>query len=104
MRKTEEQRLAELRKRAAQIKAKIGRIEAKTTAAARKDETRLKVIVGAALLADAKHFQTTADFIREILPRAVTADRDKEFLQSKGWLPAGTVGKKEAESLNGVKN
>ena len=91
MRKTEEERLDALRKRAAQIKAKIGKIEAKTTAAARKEETRLKVIVGAALLADAKHYQVTADFIREVLPRAVTAERDKEFLQSKGWLAGGTT-------------
>jgi hypothetical protein len=92
MRKTEEQRLEELRKRAGQIKARIGRIEAKKDAAARKEETRVKILIGAALLADAKHHQATADFVREVLQRAITADRDKEFLQGKGWL-AGTVGK-----------
>lgn len=93
MRKTKQQRLEALRQRASQLKAKIGKIEAKAGAAARKEETRLKVLVGAAMLADAKHHQATADFIRDVLPRAVTADRDKEFLQSKGWL-TGTVGKK----------
>lgn len=100
MRKTEEQRLEELRKRASQIKVKIGKIEARKDQTARKQETRLKVLVGAALLVDGKHNQATADFVREVLQRAVTAERDKEFLQSKGWL-AGTVGKEGAENLNG---
>lgn len=100
MRKTEQERLEALRKRANQLKAKIGKIEAKAGAVTRKEENRLKILVGAALLADAKHHQATADFVREVLQRAVTADRDKEFLQGKGWL-TGTVGKKDAESLNG---
>ena len=46
MRKTEEERLEELRSKTAKLKAQIGKIEAKKDAAARKEKNRLKVLVG----------------------------------------------------------
>lgn len=86
MAKTDSEKLEALKKREAQLKAKISEIEARTAAQARKEDTRLKVLVGAALLADAKLHPATAEFIRATLARAVTAQRDRDFLQAKGWI------------------
>ena len=86
MNKPELDRLEALRKQAEQLKARIAKIEAKQAAQARKEDTRLKVVVGAALLADAKLNVETLEFIRAVLPRAVPAPRDREFLKAKGWL------------------
>lgn len=87
MKKTDSERLEDLKKRQDQLKAKISKIEATAAAKVRKEDTRLKVLVGAALLADAKLHVDTADFLRSVLPRAVVEKRDRNFLQSKGWLP-----------------
>ena len=88
MNKPELDRLEALRKQAEQLKARLAKIEAKQAAQARKEDTRLKIIVGAALLADAKVNATTASLLREILPRAITAQRDRDLLTAKGWLSA----------------
>ena len=87
MRKSDSEQVESLRKRAEQLKAKIAAIEARGAAVARKEDPRLKVLVGAALLADAKLRPQTALLIREVLARAVSTQRDRDFLQSKGWLP-----------------
>lgn len=86
MRKTDTERLEDLKKREAELKAKIATIEARKATEARKEDNRLKVLVGAALLADAKIHPDTVFFLRSVLPRAVTAPRDRDFLQAKGWL------------------
>lgn len=89
MRKTDTERLEILKQQEAQLKAKIAKIEARKVSEARKEDTRLKVVIGAALLADAEQNAGTANFLRSVLPRAVVAPRDREFLQAKGWLLAG---------------
>lgn len=89
MRKTDTERLEILKQRENQLKAKIAKIEARKVAEARKEDTRLKVLVGAALLADAKLNAATVNFLRAVLPRAVVAPRDRDFLKAKGWLLAG---------------
>ena len=86
MRKTDTERLADLKKQEQALKAKIATLEARKATDARKEDNRLKVLVGAALLADAKHNPDTVAFIRSVLPRAVVAQRDRDFLQAKGWL------------------
>lgn len=86
MRKTDTERLEDLKKRESELKAKIATIEARKATEARKEDNRLKVLVGAALLADAKIHPDTVFFLRSVLPRAVTAPRDRDFLQAKGWL------------------
>ena len=86
MNKTDNEKLEALKKREAQLKAKISEIEARTVAQARKEDTRLKVLVGAALLADAKLNLETVNFVRGVLARAVAVKRDRDFLQSKGWI------------------
>ena len=86
MRKTDTERLADLKKQEQALKAKIATLEARKATEARKEENRLKVLVGAALLADAKDHPDTKALIRSVLPRAVVAQRDRDFLQAKGWL------------------
>lgn len=86
MTQSDNQRLDSLKQRAEQLKARIAKIEAKQAAQARKEDTRLKVVVGAALLADAKLHPETVNLLRSVLPRAVTSPRDRDFLKAKGWL------------------
>jgi hypothetical protein len=46
----------------------------------RKAETRMKIIIGGAVLADAALHPETAQFMDDVLARAVIAPRDKDFL------------------------
>lgn len=85
MKKPPEDRIESLKKQQAEIKEKIARLEAQRSAQARKEDTRLKVLVGAAILADAKVNPATPRIILEILERAVTTERDRKFLEEKGW-------------------
>lgn len=62
-----------LRDQAAKIQARITELERRTKAQSRKEDTRLKVIVGAACLADAKIHQETQASLQGILRQAVTA-------------------------------
>ena len=78
--------LEALRGKQAKLQARIAEIEALEKQRARKDDTRLKVIVGAACLADAAIHADTKNRLREILDRGVSAGRDREFLKRKGWL------------------
>jgi len=52
----------------------------------RKDDTRLKVLIGAAHIADAEVHEETRSAVKQVLERAITAERDREFLKEKGWL------------------
>lgn len=79
-------KLEALRKRKEQLQAQIAEQEAKEKAKARKEDTRLKVIVGAAILADVNLHPETRAGVVAVLEKAITAPRDREFLQSKGWL------------------
>lgn len=79
-------KLETLKHRAAEIQARITEIERQTKAQLRKEDTRLKVIVGAACLADSIMYGETKALLRGILEKAVKAPRDREFLKSKGWL------------------
>jgi len=79
-------KLETLKDQAAKIQARILEIERRTKAQSRKDDTRLKVIVGAACLADSALHDETRIKLREIVGKAITAPRDREFLKSKGWL------------------
>jgi hypothetical protein len=82
----ENQKLEALRKREAQIKAQITKLVEQEKTKNRKDDTRLKVLIGAAFLADAALNPETCDIIKSILQRAITSQRDRDFLQTKGWF------------------
>ncbi len=94
MKKIEDE-LKDLKAREAKLKAKIDALSARQKEQARKDDTRLKVLIGAAVLADAKANPQTGLFLKAILRRAVTAPRDKEFLQDKGWMNGGPESPKQ---------
>lgn len=80
------ERMEALKQRKAQLEKQIAELETRARARERKEENRLKVLVGAAALADCKMNPRTEVFIRELLKRAIVAKRDREFLQDKGWL------------------
>ena len=75
-----------LQKRKAKIEQQLAALKAREATQERKEDTRLKVLVGAALLADSKIHPKTAAFVRDVLQRAITAERDRAFLQRKGWI------------------
>jgi hypothetical protein len=81
-----ESRIAALHARSEKILAQIAEVERRNKAEARKRDTRLKVVVGAALLADAAIHDDTKMAIRSVLQRATKAPRDREFLKDTGWL------------------
>jgi len=79
-------KLAALRKREAEIKARIAEAEATEKAKTRKEETRVKVLIGAAYVADTEKNPETRAGVVAVLERAITAPKDRAFLKSKGWL------------------
>jgi hypothetical protein len=79
-------KLAALREKQAQLLAKISKLENRNKQEARKEDTRLKILIGAAMLADANIHPETAKLIKTILARAITTPRDQEFLAAKSWL------------------
>jgi hypothetical protein len=79
-------KLATLRERQARLLARISKLENQEKKQARREDTRLKILVGAGMLADAEFHPETLGLIRLVLGRAITAERDREFLRSKGWL------------------
>ena len=79
-------RIAALRAHEAQLQARISKLENQEKKQARKDDTRLKILVGAALLADAARHSETMALLRAVLVRGVTADRDREFLKARSLL------------------
>ena len=80
-------RVEALKQRKAKIEQQLALIEAREKAKARKEDTRLKVLIGAGIMADAKIHPEIVDRIQEILDRATSAKRDRELLKAKGWLP-----------------
>lgn len=79
-------KLEELRLRKARIEAQIRRAELCQAAAKRKRETRLKILIGAALLADCRKHPETAVIAREAILRAITNRKDQQFLHTIGWF------------------
>jgi hypothetical protein len=75
-----------LLKQAEKIKARLAELEAKETAQKRKEDTRLKVLVGAAFLADKEKNPETEATIRAVVQRGIVNQKDRDFLKSQGWL------------------
>lgn len=82
-----QERIKSLKERKAKIEQELSRIEAREKAKERKEETRLKVLIGSAILSEAPAHPEIVQPIQEILARAITAPRDQELLTRKGWLP-----------------
>jgi hypothetical protein len=79
-------KLDALRRKQDAIRAKIAKLEAREKAAAQKADTRLKVIVGAAILSSVKLNPETRAGVVAVLEKTVAARRDREFLKGKNWL------------------
>ena len=80
MRRTPEERISELEKQRDQINARLQKERAKVSAQKRKDDTRRKIIVGAALLAHAEHDDTVKVQLWRILDAQVTRPQDRALL------------------------
>lgn len=81
-RKTDAEKLEALRKKEAALKTRIAAIEHRGKAQDRKDDTRMKIIIGGAFLADAALHTDTAQTMETVLARAVTSERDKDFIKT----------------------
>jgi hypothetical protein len=81
-----QEKIEALKKRKAQIDKQIAAAEARLKTKERKEDTRLKVLIGAAMLADSKINPQTIGLIETVLSRAITEKRDQDFLKAKGWL------------------
>lgn len=82
----EKTRLEKLEQRKAKIEQDIQNLKAKETQKKRKEETRLKVLIGAAFLADGKKKADVQKIIKQVLARGITAKRDRDFLIALGWI------------------
>lgn len=80
------ERIEALKKRKAEIEQKLAQIEARERAKTRKEETRLKILIGGGIISDAKIHPEIVELIQEILERATTITRDRELLKVAGWL------------------
>ena len=80
------QKLAALRDRQARLQARIELLQNESRQQARKDDTRLKILIGAAMLSDGQRHPETNEFVRAVLGRAITLDRDRSFLRERKWL------------------
>jgi large subunit ribosomal protein L7/L12 len=82
----ETSKLDALRKRQEEIRAKIAEEESKRRKREEKEDTRLKLLVGSAVLADIEKTPETKAALLAVVERGITAPKDREFLKSKGWL------------------
>ena len=80
MRRTPEERISELEKQRDQINARLLKERAKVSAQKRKDDTRRKIIVGAAMLAHAEHDAAVKAQMGRILDQHVTRPQDRVLL------------------------
>lgn len=75
-----------LRKREAEIRAKIAEEETKRRKREEKDLTRIKLLIGGAFLADVEKTPDTRAGVLVVVDRGIVNSKDREFLKSKGWL------------------
>jgi hypothetical protein len=93
-------RFEALKERKEKIDEQLKALEAKGKAKERKEDNRLKILIGAGMLADAKINETTSLYIKDVLQKSITSERDRDFLRRKGWLKDETAkDKKEQEKL-----
>ena len=70
-------RIEKLKERRAQLSNRIARLRNVERAKERKRETRRKILVGAAVIAEAKKFPKTERWLRRMLARRLTRPRDR---------------------------
>jgi hypothetical protein len=72
-------KLEALRKRQEEIRAKIAEEETKRRKREEKDETRLKLLVGSAVVADAEKAPETKAALLAVVERGITARKTANF-------------------------
>jgi hypothetical protein len=80
MAKTAAEKLADLEKKAAQIKAQMQAVKARERQVERKAETRRKIIIGGLLITDALKKPRSAKALLELIDGLVSRDVDKAVL------------------------
>ena len=75
-----------LRKREAEIRAKIAAEETKRRKREEKEESRVKLLVGGAFLADVEKNPDTRAGVVAVIDRAITNEKNRAFLKAQGWL------------------
>lgn len=74
-------KLEQLLKKQAQLKAQIQKEKNKERARERKEDTRRKIIVGGAFLAKAKKSEQLNDWLEDFLNNNLTKDSDRELFK-----------------------
>ena len=77
VRKTDEERLAELEARRARLDGQMQRIKAQQRERDRKEDTRRKVLAGAAVLAEAERTPEAQDRLMRLLDRFLERPKDR---------------------------
>jgi hypothetical protein len=77
MSETASSRLEKLKERKAKLEAEIAKAEAVERKAARAKDTRRKILIGAAILAEAEAEPEMMQILRGILDRRLTQERDR---------------------------
>ena len=80
-------KIGRLKAKKEEIEKRLSKLEAQEKNKTRKEETRLKILIGAAILVNIKTRPEFQSQIQKLLDRAITAKRDRDFLQERGWLP-----------------
>lgn len=76
-----------LKKKRAKIDQELAQLKAREREQKRKEETRLKILLGAAILDQAQSSPETATQVQRLLDRYTKNARDRQFLARLGWLP-----------------
>jgi hypothetical protein len=80
-----------LRKRASEIRTALEAVQAKQRQQEKSDEQRVKMLIGAAIVADVEgaggaEQARRKDYVSEVLARNTASEPARAFLKVKGWL------------------
>lgn len=92
MAKTSQEKLEELQKREAQIKAQIQAIKQRESKAERTKDTRRKILIGGAILAKVKRGEWHQSQLNDLLNAELKSDRDRELFDLPPMTTGATTG------------
>jgi hypothetical protein len=73
-------RIAEMKARKEKLAAQLNTLSAKAKTEARKNDTRRKIVVGAAMLTAIEKDEDLARVVRKVLTRFISRDRDRSVV------------------------
>ncbi len=73
-------RIAELQAKKEKLAGRLSRLQSSAKSEARKRETRRKIVIGAAVLAQIEHDKGFALLLRDALNKSVSRDQDREII------------------------